>query len=197
MDEKREIRNTGYQVTIDEETRKVEGYALLFDTPSDGLSFREFIMRGALDGVLVKSDVFALLNHDQSRGILGRWKKAPITLYLETDTKGLRYWFTAPNTALGDELLEYLRRGEVTESSFSFTVEEDEWKKGEDGIWERKIKKFSELFDVSPVYNAAYSSTSVYTRGKDQAEKELREQEEKESQRLEDYYGKIEKLLNI
>ena len=77
MDEKREIRNTAFQVQLTgdvDEKRTVEGYALLFDTPSDGLSFEEVIERGALDGVVAKSDVFAVLNHDQSRGILARSK---------------------------------------------------------------------------------------------------------------------------
>lgn len=37
---------------------------------SDGLSFEEVIEHGSLDGVIEKSDVFALLNHDQSRGFL-------------------------------------------------------------------------------------------------------------------------------
>lgn len=198
MDETREIRNTTYEVTIDEETRKVEGYSLLFDVESDGLSFIEVIQRGSLEGVLEKSNIFALLNHDRSRGILARWKKQPITLYLEIDTIGLRYWFIAPKTALGDELLEYIRRGEVTESSFAFTVEEDEWKKMDNGTWKRVIKKFSEIFDISPVYDAAYSKTSVYMRGKEQAEEELRQQEERESTRqLEQYYENIKKSLNI
>ena len=60
MDEKKEIRNTAYQVQVtgeSEEKRTVEGYAVLFNTPSDGLYFEEVIERGALDGVLEKSDV--------------------------------------------------------------------------------------------------------------------------------------------
>lgn len=197
MDEKREIRNTGYQVTVDEESRRVEGYALLFGVQSDGLPFEEVIQRGALDGVLAKSDVFALLNHDQSRGILARWKGQPVSLYLEEDTKGLKYWFDAPNTALGDELLSCIRRKEVDESSFAFTVEKDVWEKKSDGTWKRSIEKIEQVYDISPVYNAAYSKTTVYMRGKDQAEEELRKQEERESQRLEEYYEKIEKSLNI
>lgn len=198
MEEKREIRNTAYQVTVDEEKRLVEGRAFLFDTPSDGLPFRETILRGSMEGVLAKSDVFALLNHDQSRGILARWKGQPITLYLEVDTIGFRYWFEAPKTVLGDELLEYIKRGEITESSFAFVVEEDEWKKGDDGIWERNIKKFAEIFDVSPVYNAAYSQTSVYMRGKESAEEELRKHEEQETAKeLENYYETLKKSLNI
>lgn len=198
MNEKREIRNTNYQVTIDEEKRMVEGYAALFDVVSDGLPFRETIGRGSFEGVLPKSDVFALLNHDQSRGILARWKGQPITLYLEIDSTGFRYTFVAPKTSLGDELLEYIRRGEVTESSFAFTVEKDEWRKGEDGIWERTIKQFGEIFDISPVYNAAYSQTSVCMRGKEQAEEELKQQEEREAaQRLDTYYENINNSFNI
>ena len=46
MDEKREIRNTAYQVVSDEEKRTVEGYALLFGVSSDGLSFEEVIEHG-------------------------------------------------------------------------------------------------------------------------------------------------------
>ena len=89
----------------DEGKRTVEGYALLFNTPSDGLSFTEVIQRGALDGVLEKSDVFALLNHDQSRGILARSKYGQGSLILSVDDKGLKYRFEAPNTVLGLSLI--------------------------------------------------------------------------------------------
>ncbi len=114
MDDKKEIRNTSFQVQVtgeNEEKRTVEGYALLFDTPSDGLSFTEVIQRGALDGVLAKSDVFALLNHDQRRGILARSQNGQGSLTLSVDSKGLKYRFEAPKTVLGDELIENIRRG--------------------------------------------------------------------------------------
>ena len=197
MDEKREIRNTSFQVQVtgeNEEKRTVEGYALLFDTPSDGLSFTEVIKRGALDGVLEKSDVFALLNHDQRRGVLARSKYGKGSLSLSVDDKGLKYRFDAPKTALGDELLENIRRGEIGESSFCFDVEKDTWEKRSDGSWKRTIEKFGNIYDTSPVYNGAYSKTSVYMRGKEAAEEELshREQEIPES-----YYQNIEKSLNI
>lgn len=189
---KKEIRNIAAEVTVDEESRKVEGYALLFNVPSDGLDIEEIIEPRALDGVIEKSNVFALLNHDERRGILARSKKGVGTLSLTVDGKGLRYRFDAPRTALGDELLEYLKRGEVTESSFAFTVAEDVWeKKGE--TWKRTIKKIDELYDVSPVYDAAYSKTTVYMRGKEQLEQELREQRERE---LDAYYTNLNKFLN-
>lgn len=171
MDEvKREIRNTAFQVTVGEESRKVEGYAMLFETKSDSLWFEEIIERGALDGVIEKSDVFALLNHREDRGVLARSKKGNGSLTLQLDTKGLRYEFEAPKTALGDELLENIRRGEVDQSSFAFTVEKDTWEKKSDGTLKRTVHKIARLYDVSPVYNGAYSATSVNTRGKEELE---------------------------
>ena len=197
MDEKREIRNTSFQVQVtgeNEEKRTVEGYALLFDTPSDGLSFTEVIKRGALDGVLEKSDVFALLNHDQRRGVLARSKYGKGSLSLSVDDKGLKYRFDAPKTDLGDELLENIRRGEIGESSFCFDVEKDTWEKRSDGSWKRTIEKFGNIYDISPVYNGAYSKTSVYMRGKEAAEEELRHRQQEIP---ESYYQNIEKSLNI
>lgn len=197
MDEKREIRNTSFQVQVtgeNEEKRTVEGYALLFDIPSDGLSFTEVIKRGALDGVLEKSDVFALLNHDQRRGVLARSKYGKGSLSLSVDDKGLKYRFDAPKTALGDELLENIRRGEIGESSFCFDVEKDTWEKRSDGSWKRTIEKFGNIYDTSPVYNGAYSKTSVYMRGKEAAEEGLRHREQEIP---ESYYQNIEKSLNI
>lgn len=198
MEDRTEIRNTTFQVTANEEDEKrtVEGYALLFGVSSDNLGFEEVIERGALDGVLGKSDVFALLNHDRSKGILARAKNGNGSLSLEVDTKGLKYRFEAPKTALGNELLENLRRGEIDQSSFAFTVADggEKWERQKNGVWKRTISKFERIYDVSPVYNAAYSKTSVYMRGKEEAEKEL---EQREKQNLEEYYKGITNSLNI
>lgn len=198
MEDRTEIRNTTFQVTANEEDEKrtVEGYALLFGVSSDNLGFEEVIERGALDGVLGISDVFALLNHDHSKGILARAKNGNGSLSLEVDTKGLKYRFEAPKTALGNELLENLRRGEIDQSSFAFTVADggEKWERQKNGVWKRTISKFERIYDVSPVYNAAYSQTSVYMRGKEEAEKEL---EQREKQNLEEYYKGITNSLNI
>lgn len=190
----KETRNVALPVTIsyEQEKRKAVGYALLWNTPSDGLPFEEVIEQGALEGVIARSNIFALLDHDKSRGILARSKYGVGTLQLTIDDKGLRYEFEAPRTSLGDELLEYLRRGEITESSFCFTVAADgeTWEKKSDNTWKRTIHKFDELFDVSPVYDAAYSKTSVNLRGKEIAERNLAPQAPPE-----EYYENILKNL--
>ena len=200
----KEIRNWSVRAEAPkEDSRTVEGYAALFDTPSDGLDFTEVIDRNAFDGVIARSDVFALLNHDNSRGILARSKRGKGSLELSVDDRGLKYRFEAPKSALGDELIENLKRGEVNESSFCFDVTDEEWQ--EDGVddrgckkYKRTIHKIGNLYDVSPVYSAAYSATTVSLRGKELKEKELEELEkkkkesEKKSMPDESYYKNIE-----
>lgn len=164
-------------------SRHIEGYALLFDTASQDLGgFIERIAPGALDGVLERSDIMALLNHDINRGVLARNRQGEGSLTLEIDDKGLRYSFDAPNTALGDEVLEGVRRGDISGSSFAFTVEEEAWeRKGEEYL--RTIKRFGQLFDVSPVYNPAYLDTSVEvdSRGLDNFKSSLESRSEEET----------------
>lgn len=195
MSEKREIRNITGQVfrAAEADSRKVEGYAMLFDTPSDGLTFEEVISREALEGVISRSDVLALMNHSVDRGVLARSENGEGSLELEVDEKGLIYRFEAPHTSLGDELLENLRRGEIKQSSFAFDVESDKWERKADGTWKRTINKFGHLYDVSPVYHAAYSKTSVYMRGKELEEKRL----EEENKVPEGYYSQIENQFNF
>lgn len=201
--EGKEIRNISFRLKADEEKRTIEGYAALFETASDGLWFgREIIERGAFDGVLEVSDVFALLNHDMNRGVLARWKKKEVSLMLSVDETGLRYSFEAPKTALGDELLENVRRGEVDESSFAFEIESDTWTSIGDDKWERRIHKFKQIYDVSPVYAAAYSTTSVYIRSKEVTNAIIKEQRakiEEESRKagLPAYFDGIQKRFNI
>lgn len=173
------------------ESRKVEGYAVVFNSESNDLGgFKEVIEPTALDGVVAISDVLCLLNHNEDKGILARSKNGTGSLTLEIDEKGLRYSFEAPNTNLGDELLEGLRRGDITTSSFAFRVAKDRWDKRSDGTYLRTICNISELFDVSPVYRAAYDATSVSVdvRGLDEAKA-------KEKRDLEDYYAELRKGL--
>jgi len=199
MSEQKEMleqRNTTFPVSVTEENEKrtVEGYAMLFGVKSDGLDFEEVIERGALDGVIEKSDVFALLNHNRDRGILARSVNGKGSMTLTVDSKGLKYRFEAPRTMLGDELLENLRRNEINQSSFAFTVADggEKWERMKSGKWKRTISQFARIYDVSPVYNAAYSKTTVCMRGKEQVEKELEERKEVG----EEYYNNIINSLN-
>jgi phage head maturation protease len=66
-----------------------------------------------------------------------------------------------------NELLEYLQRGDITSSSFAFTIPNEagaeRWYK-KDGQIYRDIYKIDKLFDVSPVFQPAYEATSCSAR---------------------------------
>lgn len=178
QEKEREIRRITMQMRAsdDNESRQVEGYAALFETDSQLLGgwFTESIARGAFDGVIEQSDVLCVLNHDARRGVLARCRQGGGSLSLKIDERGLRYSFEAPRTALGDELLESLRRGDITESSFAFWVSEDHWDERMDGTYHRTILKFDRLFDVSPVYEPAYKGTEVFSRSLDSVIEEIK-----------------------
>lgn len=162
------------------ESRHVEGYAAVFNQWSEDLGgFREKIDPKAFEGVIARSDVFALLDHDRRRGILGRCKYGnEISLRLSVDDHGLRYEFDAPETELGNQLLACLQRGEIDSSSFAFTVLGDKWERNGD-TYERTIMQFDKLLDVSPVYSPAYTQTECDLRGLDALKAEERAAEER------------------
>lgn len=160
---------------------KVVGHASVYNRLSENLGgFREIIAPGAFDEVL-ENDVRALINHD-SNLILARTTSG--TLKLSVDEKGLRYEFDMPETSYGKDLAVSMERGDITQSSFAFTVEEDKWET-KDGEDLRTITKVKRLFDVSPVTYPAYPdaddlviakrSLSVYkeTLKREQEEKDL------------------------
>ena len=147
-------------------SRTVSGYGSVFNSQSEDLGFIETIDPNAITEETIKrSDVFATLNHDMDK-ILARCKYGSGSLELKCDDKGLYYRFDAPNTDLGDELLEYLNRGEIDSSSFAFTVKRDEWKNGDDGKHYRRILEIDQIFDISPVFCSAYPEAICQKRNK-------------------------------
>lgn len=168
----KEIRNIALKINrSDKESRMVEGTAIVFNSDSNDLGFIEQIAPEAIDeDTIARSDVFCYLNHDESRGVLARCNngKGSLDLWLAED--GLHYRFEAPKTQLGDELLSYLDRGEITSSSFAFTVasDGDVWSRDINHKLHRRITKIDRLFDVSPVFQPAYSATSSTRRKVDE-----------------------------
>ena len=193
-----EIRATNSTPVVNQDSRTVEGYAVVFNSQSEDLGFYETINPAAItEEVLMRSDVFCLFNHDQDK-VLARSKYGTGSLQLQLDEQGLKYTFTAPNTDLGDELLEYLRRGDIDSSSFAFTVSTDEgsevWTTGTDGRQYREILKIDELHDVSPVWNPAYTSTSVSQRTLDKLNQLRNMQDEKEKEVQEETVVKTDEV---
>lgn len=168
----KEIRAFGnIEIRAENESRIVEGYAVRFNEESQNIGFYETIARGAITQETIDtSDVFAKLNHNNN-DVLARSRNGKGTLSLELRDDGLYYMFESPHTRAGDELLEHIRRGEITASSFAFTIAEDEnaekWYRGENNSLKRTIYKIDKLYDVSPVYEPAYPTTSCSARSEE------------------------------
>lgn len=142
---------------------KLCGYAAVFNSDSEDLGgFVERIASGAFTTALSRSDldVRCLFNHDQSQ-LLGRTKSN--TLRVSQDSKGLWYEVDVPDTSVGRDILTMCERGDITQSSFGFSIADggQEWS---ENYTRRLITQVSQLYDVSPVTTPAYTAASVQAR---------------------------------
>jgi HK97 family phage prohead protease len=144
------------------DARTLTGYAALYNSETRiGSDFREVIEPGAFRAALArKDDVRALFNHDPNH-VLGRTSAG--TLTLSEDERGLRYTVTLPDTQAGRDLWTSVQRGDVSQSSFAFSVDAEEWRDKSADLPLRAVKSVR-LFDVSPVTYPAYNETSVSAR---------------------------------
>lgn len=145
-----------FEVREDGDGMTFEGYAAVFNSPSQPLPFTEKIAPGAFHRSLrSRNDIKLLWNHDTG-SVLGSTRAG--TLTLSEDSFGLRVKATFPNTQLGRDTSELVRRGDVDSMSFGFSVPSggDEW--SGDGT-ERTLKSVR-LHEVSIVAFPAYEATA-------------------------------------
>ena len=135
----------------------LEGYAAVFNIETDLRHFREVIKPGAFDDVMT-DDVRALINHDPNL-ILGRTENG--TLELSTDERGLKYRVKLGNQSYAKDFYESVKRGDISQSSFAFTIEDQSWNE-ERTV--RSVDKVRQLLDVSPVTYPAYAAATVQAR---------------------------------
>jgi HK97 family phage prohead protease len=165
------------------QTDIVVGYGSVYNSRSNDLGgFYEYIAEGAIsEDVINKSDVRALINHNMDK-ILARSVNGNGTLKLNTDSKGLRYEFEIPDTSYGRDLKVNMANGNLSQSSFAFTVADDDWSTDESGNNIRTITKIDRLFDISvvtyPAYSQAESDLVVAQRGLASYKETLKKEEE-------------------
>jgi len=157
---------------IEDATPKIVGYAAVFNKRSENLGYGDWqvfetISPGAFKNSLKKSDARALFNHNPDY-VLGR--ESAGTLKLKEDKEGLHMEVTPPDTQLGRDLLVSIKRGDITQQSFGFTIAQDSWREDKkEKIAYRTIEEIGNLYDVSPVTFPAYPDTSVALRSLENA----------------------------
>ena len=141
--------------------KTIEGYALLFNSPSKDLGgFVEVIDPAALDNVDL-SNVIMLDQHDYSKPLAS--VKAG-TLKLDTDDKGLHFTATLDDSvSYANDAYQNVKSGNVDSMSFRFDVDDDgdEFSRDEDGNITRTIKQVKDLFEISSVTIPAYDDSNV------------------------------------
>jgi len=163
MAAKREFRLTitgELRAETQDDKQFISGYAAVFNSLSEEMwGFREKIMPGAFSRTLRENaDVRQLINHD-SNLVLGRTKAG--TLELSEDTVGLKFRCQMPKTSYAADLMESIKRGDVTQCSFGFMTRKQAWI--ENDTDETSIRELHDvdLFDTSVVTFPAYPDTSV------------------------------------
>lgn len=142
----------------------LEGYAILWNERSvdiyeGGRKFTEEIDRRAFEDSLsdTKDDVKLYFQHD-SRMPLARTDGG--SLKITPDERGLKFSAEIPNTTLGNDVKELIRRGVLTgEMSFGFYADKVRWANQEHRVVEK-----GRLLEISLVVDAAYPQTSSNLR---------------------------------
>lgn len=142
---------------LDARGKTAHGYAAVYDVLSEDLGgFKERISRGAFSGVLPDSDVRALLNHDANE-ILGRTRSG--TLRLFDEERGLRFELDLPDSPLGENVKEAIRRKDIDGASFRFVIDKESW---QDDV--RTVESVKQLQDITLATYPAYPAASVELR---------------------------------
>lgn len=149
----------------------IEGYFAVFGSDyhiAPGMV--ESIAPGAFTDTL-DGDIRALIDHD-SRLVLGRTTAG--TLELEEDEHGL--WgriLINPDDTEAMNLYHRTLRGDVSQCSFGFTIDEEDTEVEKSGDVRWTIKKVH-LFEVSCCTFPAYEETAIAARSHDKEEIEKR-----------------------
>lgn len=176
-----------FQPRAVEGTRRIEGYAIVFNQRSVFVTdwnlwkrVIEIIAPTAInDDLLKRSDVIATVEHD-SRRLLARSLNGKGTLELSIDETGLKYSFECPDTADGNFVYEHVKRGNITGSSFMYVNKDDECnvtytketdENGKEQII-RTVNTIDKLLDVAVVMRPAYPASSVEARAEEMKELE-------------------------
>lgn len=194
-----EVRNMIVECSNNGEGRNIEGFAICTGVLSQDLGgFKEVIEPEALDNLIERCDIKCYYNHLPEKGVLARSRMGKGSLHLEVRENNLYFSFEAPNTEIGNYVLEGIRRKDFDQCSFGFICEEDAWEK-RDGEYIRHVKKFKYVSEISIVPDPAYQATSATCRSFEQFKEEERKLEEQkaleEQKKLDNYYSELRESL--
>lgn len=155
---------------VDEETKKVRGYATTFDDPYVLYEDKDMVLREIVDhDALSDADMSdVIMQYDHEGRVYARTSNG--TLTVAPDAHGLAMEADLGGTSLGRGLFEEIKGGYTTKMSWGFSVnrDRDEWKSetAPDGraLETRVIKSVRKVYDVSAVSLPANGATEISVR---------------------------------
>lgn len=171
-----EIRTREISFNFNEEGH-ISGKAIVFNEISNVLYdaennryFREVISPEAISQELIdNSDIKLLFNHKRDQ-MLARNNRGRGSLKVELREDGVYFDFTTPNTTLGHDVAEMIRREDIVGCSFAFRDKDATWDFTDREIPLRTVRNITGLYDLSVVADPAYDQTSVSARSIEEAE---------------------------
>ncbi len=164
----------------------VEGYAAVFDTPTDiGGVFTEVVARGAFKSALERGDdVEFLINH----GGLPIARSTAGNLKMWEDDRGLRIEAKLdPADPDVQRIIPKMRAGMLDQMSFAFQATGQRWDTAGDGPDVRTITDVM-LYDVSVVNRGAYPQTSIALRSHQEAKAEAEKARDEAERKANRYF---------
>lgn len=168
--ENREFRYSAHPDTevrmVSPDGRTIRGYGVVFNRESrtlyaGGMPFKEVILPESVSGVPLER-VLCMHNHRSER-LLGATHSK--TMRVGVDDIGVWYETDLPEGPTGEDVRYSVMRGDTNGSSFTFTIDDggDDWERRDGQIF-RTIKRFSGIYEMGPVSEAAYLDTTVNLR---------------------------------
>lgn len=155
----KEIREYNTLLGVSQETRRIEG-VIPYNSKSEYMGYWEVLQKGCFTKTLNESkDIRCLYGHDDNQ-LLARTKNG--SLRFEDRDDGLHFFFEAPNTQLGNDVLTMVRDGLISGCSFGFICikEKNEIRNNE----RYRIVTEARLLEVSPCGLPCYSESEVHNR---------------------------------
>ena len=146
--------------------KEIGGIAAVINSVTDLGYFEEVIMAGAFDNALSKDyDIRCLFNHEADL-ILGRTKADTCKVFVNGDGNLEYTWVPDYENPTHMSVVRSIMRGDITQSSFAFTIKEQTWSESTKygTMGKRTIKVIEDLYDVSPVTYPAYEETEADAR---------------------------------
>ncbi|HBO8903674.1 TPA: HK97 family phage prohead protease [Pseudomonas aeruginosa] len=141
--------------------RTLFGYAARFGEPTPIEGFTEIIQPGAFSRSLAgpaAASIRAVYEHKDA-ALLGRVGAG--TLRLTEDDVGLAFELDLPDTTVGRDVAELVKRGDVAGCSFGFVSGSERW----EGATRHLLDV--DLHEVTITASPAYPSTTVQVRSKE------------------------------